>query len=93
MAVVRYSTNGTVDESFADNGFFNWSIDDSEIEISRMVIQPDQKIVLAGSKYVALSDNRYDFILIRLNANGSIDESFGEAGIVLTDFNINNQPE
>jgi hypothetical protein len=54
-----------------------------------MVIQPDQKIVLAGHKYVGQSDdNRYDFILIRLNANGSIDESFGEAGIVLTDFNL-----
>ena len=95
VAVVRYNTNGTVDESFADNGFFNWSIDDSEIEIGRMVIQPDQKIVLAGHKYVGQSDdNRYDFILIRLNANGSIDESFGEAGIVLTDFNPEvNDPE
>jgi len=95
VAVVRYNTNGTVDESFADNGFFNWSIGDSEIEIGRMVIQPDQKIVLAGHKYVGQSDdNRYDFILIRLNANGSIDESFGEAGIVLTDFNPEvNDPE
>jgi uncharacterized delta-60 repeat protein len=95
VAVVRYNTNGTVDESFADNGFFNLSIDDSEIEIGSMVIQPDQKIVLAGSKYVGQSDdNRYDFILIRLNANGSIDESFGEAGIVLTDFNPEvNDPE
>jgi uncharacterized delta-60 repeat protein len=88
VAVVRYNTNGTVDDSFADNGFFNWSIDNSEIGISCMVIQPDQKIVLAGSLVSNFPvDNRYDFILIRLNANGSIDESFGEAGIVLTDFN------
>jgi uncharacterized delta-60 repeat protein len=48
--------------------------------ISSVALQADGKIVLAGSKG---TDPDYDFLLLRLNANGTLDSSFGLNGIVL----------
>src|SRR5438105_496196 len=44
------------------------------------VVQPDGKIVLAGTSGA-------DFAIARLNPDGSLDSSFGAAGKVVTDFN------
>ena len=47
-----------------------------------IALQPDGKIVLAGETRDFLTDTtRYVGILIRLNANGSLDQSFGAGGI------------
>src|SRR5262249_41451569 len=49
-----------------------------------LVLQPDGKIILAGSSL----DSRFtkDFCMVRYNADGSIDSSFGAGGEVTTDF-------
>ncbi len=48
-------------------------------------LQPDGKIVVAGSGFGPTS-LRQDFLLLRLNANGTSDGGFGTNGIVHTDF-------
>jgi uncharacterized delta-60 repeat protein len=47
-----------------------------------MVIQPDEKIVLAG--YSEGLFERRDFALARYNRNGSLDATFGSGGIIAT---------
>jgi uncharacterized delta-60 repeat protein len=48
-----------------------------------MILQPDGKIVVAG--YAGVDPNR-DFIIVRYNADGSLDPTFGSGGLVTTDF-------
>jgi len=53
-----------------------------------LVIAPDGDILVAGSSY---SETSYsdDFVVIRLNADGSLDAGFGTGGIATTDFGSN----
>src|SRR5205823_14396710 len=49
---------------------------------SDLVLQPDGKLVAAGT---ATNDGpAYDFALVRYNANGSLDATFGTGGKVTT---------
>lgn len=51
-----------------------------------VVVQPDGKIVVAGESYRSGSPTNLDndIALIRYNASGSLDNTFGAGGIVLT---------
>ena len=51
---------------------------------TRNVLQPDGKLVTAGVVY--LDDGRTDLILIRYNVDGSLDDTFGDGGMVIKDF-------
>jgi uncharacterized delta-60 repeat protein len=59
------------------------------IEASAVVLQPDGKIVAAGT---TIANNSDDFALARYNTDGSLDASFGNGGIVATDFGIDPFP-
>ncbi|WP_263263298.1 calcium-binding protein [Pseudomonas sp. RIT-PI-S] len=79
-AVVRVNANGTLDTTFGHAGqvlFDNSVLSDYRGDLT---VQADGKIVLAGS------NERYeDFQVVRLNANGSYDTSFGHGGIASID--------
>ncbi|HRC33421.1 MAG TPA: hypothetical protein PK736_08250, partial [Bacteroidia bacterium] len=87
FALVRYNNNGSIDSTFDSDGivvtdFGNFA------QIKSLVLQTDDKIVVAGYSYV--SPNFY-FAIARYNINGSLDTSFDSDGIVTTDFGtINN---
>ncbi len=49
---------------------------------SDVVIQPDGKLIVAGSANAPADD----FAIVRYNGNGSLDTSFGNGGKVITDF-------
>jgi uncharacterized delta-60 repeat protein len=51
------------------------------------LIQPDDKIVAVG-RYSSSGSPGY-FALVRYNTNGSLDPTFGNNGIVITDFDVN----
>jgi hypothetical protein len=59
-------------------------------------VQPDGKILLIGSSHLIqefdIGVSHRDMQIIRLNANGSFDNSFGNGGRKLTDFGIFNPP-
>ena len=79
FALVRYTSNGTLDSTFGTNGIVTTEIVNASA--SAMRIQSDGKIVAAGRTSVG---GGYDFALVRYNASGSLDTSFGTNGIVTT---------
>ena len=81
IAVVRYNSNGTLDPTFGTGGKVIHSLRSGEDQASAICLQPDGKIVVAGS-----SDNgeSFDFAMVRYNASGNLDPGFGKGGIVTT---------
>jgi uncharacterized delta-60 repeat protein len=81
FAIVRYNPNGSLDTSFGGTGIVLTPLSFFENYAYAVAIQPDGKIVAAGT-----SDNTgsYDFAIVRYNPNGSLDTSFGGGGIVFT---------
>jgi uncharacterized delta-60 repeat protein len=94
FAVARLNADGSYDQTFNGNGrvivdFFN-----SYDEAFSVMIQQDGRIVLAG--FVANGPNNgstYDFALIRLNPDGSFDNSFGVNGRVVNDISGTNNAD
>ena len=103
FAVTRFNSNGIVDSSFGQNGkitthlgsfityiggqYYGRYADESA---DGVVVQPDGKIVVAGSSYTV--DGCWDyyggiycnpaFVMLRYNSNGTVDSSFGTKGKV-----------
>jgi uncharacterized delta-60 repeat protein len=82
IALARYNKNGLLDSSFSDDGMLIISISTVNDEANDMLLQPDGKIVIAGTTWDL---NAYKFMLMRLNENGTPDSSFGANGITTTD--------
>jgi uncharacterized delta-60 repeat protein len=85
FALARYLPNGTLDTTFGGDGTVLTGFGSSCCEgAGALVLQPDSKIVVAGSSYSTASN--YDFALARYLPNGTLDTTFGGDGMVLTDF-------
>ena len=85
-AVVRYNSNGTLDTSFGANG--NGKVINNvgtEDYVHSLIVQSDHKIVVIGESGISSSGGS-DFALVRYNADGSLDTTFGVGGKVTTDF-------
>jgi uncharacterized delta-60 repeat protein len=81
FAMVRYNTNGTLDDTFDVDGKVRTQVSDAS-GIEALAIQPDGKIVAAGS--AGANGSNSDFALVRYNLNGSLDTSFDLDGKVMT---------
>jgi uncharacterized delta-60 repeat protein len=80
LELLRYDTDGLIDASFADNGYYTYTDTAyNSHEGFGLYIQPDEKILLGGTGY-----NGYSWgpELFRLNSDGSMDPTFGDEGIV-----------
>ena len=78
FAVARYNADGSLDTSFSADGLVTIDLGGSE-QARTMAVQTDGKILLTG-------DSNGDFAVVRYNADGSLDASFGTAGVLTTDF-------
>jgi len=85
FAVTRYNANGTLDTSFGINGRVTTNFPNLAAVASAVAIQSDGKIIVAGGAF-PLFTFLGDYALVRYNANGSLDSSFGRGGIVRTRF-------
>ncbi len=83
FAVVRYNTNGSLDNSFNTDGIVTTDIGGTANLCSSIAIQPDAKIVLAGSTSIGPG---YDFTVVRYDSTGILDNTFDTDGIVTTDI-------
>jgi uncharacterized delta-60 repeat protein len=84
FAVIRYNSNGTVDTGFGASGKVVTDIGSSSFdEAFGIDLQSDGKIIVAGSSDTSGSN---DFALVRYNANGTLDTSFGASGKAVTDI-------
>lgn len=85
FAIARYNSNGALDATFGTNGKVTTAFSNTNDFAYALAVQSDGRIVAAG-----FADNRLttagDFALVRYNADGSLDESFGDKGKVTTDF-------
>ena len=92
FGVVRFNEDGSIDRSFGKNGKVLTRISDGlegTEELKALAIQKDGKILVAGSAPVRTGHIGNDHgILIRYNSNGSVDESFGDAGVVKIVINV-----
>jgi uncharacterized delta-60 repeat protein len=80
IALARYNSNGTLDNSFNGNGTVTTLIPPpngaigSTASIKSIVLQPDGKILVAGG------DSYVTNLLVRYNTNGTLDNTFGNGG-------------
>lgn len=83
-ALARYNGNGSLDQTFGIGGKVTAALDPDGDGLSAIALQPDGKIVAAGS----LIENNFTtaFLLARFNADGSLDQAFGNEGRVVTRF-------
>jgi uncharacterized delta-60 repeat protein len=92
FAVARYNTDGTLDTSFSGDGIARTSVQKGLFEgkVAGVVVQPDGKIVIAGSAtYYCPPDGECDsdFALFRFDVDGTLDATFGGGdGKVTTKF-------
>ena len=82
--VVRYTKDGQLDNTFGNNGRAAFGLGSSYyFYVSFGALQPDGKIVVVGK--LSSSGNYYwDIVLVRFNDNGTLDNSFGGGGYVIT---------
>jgi uncharacterized delta-60 repeat protein len=87
FALVRYNPDGSLDATFGTAGKVTTSFGRSFERGLAMVLQPDGKIIVAGSVYLYEPNVvSPDFGLARYHADGSLDVGFGTGGKVTTDF-------
>ncbi len=80
ITIARFNANGSVDSGFGTGGKILTNIGDEADDIA---IQEDGKIVISG-------EGHYTFLTLRYLPDGTPDKSFGNNGVVITDFiNVN----
>jgi uncharacterized delta-60 repeat protein len=88
--IARFNPDGTLDASFGQAGIVTSTFPGQGSFASALALQPDGRIIAAGTDYVNFSgdsSSNTDFALARYNTDGSPDPSFGGTGQVTTDFN------
>ncbi|MDB5323922.1 MAG: hypothetical protein JWN40_5553 [Phycisphaerales bacterium] len=82
----RYAADGSLDASFGNNGITTWSIGTSgpaswPAELDKMgsaIVAPGGKVLLVGM--MQFTDGAGRLAITRYNADGSLDNSFGDHG-------------
>ena len=85
IALARFNVDGSLDSTFGTQGERLLQFTNVTMHVRAMVIQPDDKIVVAGS----YQNNGFDqeFLAVRFNADGvNADGGFGLFGLSITDF-------
>lgn len=83
VGLARYNSNGSLDNSFGDNGKAVFDINFFTVNAT---LQPDGKIILVG-EFDSQDFSQRNFALLRVNANGTLDNSFGNNGLfIVKDF-------
>ena len=82
LLVLRLNTDGTLDDTFAAGGVFVYDSTTGSDSAHGVALQEDGKIVVTGETYNG-SDN--DALVIRLNADGTLDDGFGTGGVFILD--------
>ena len=82
----RLNSNGTLDSTFGTAGFVTTSIGPNAFATSMLVLSNGQIILGGATDDSATAPTNANFALVRYNANGASDTTFGNNGTVITDF-------
>jgi uncharacterized delta-60 repeat protein len=89
MAIMRLNLNGEIDESFGQNGSVLIGLEAGSGEQCFAIEEDSEgRLLLAGGTWV---DGGPKPILARIDASGSLDESFGDDGFIVADFTSEEQ--
>ena len=86
FALVRYNSDGSLDQSFGSGGKVKThfpGVDNTGSSATSVALQSDGKLVVGGS-YKKNDRTPHQFALARYNSNGTLDSSFGQAGKAMT---------
>ena len=81
---------GDPDPGFGSNGVAAYPFGSGSAQIDTLAVQPDGKLVLAGTANEANGDPAV--LLARLKPDGSLDSSFGTGGSVIKQFDTSATP-
>jgi uncharacterized delta-60 repeat protein len=95
--VARFLPDGRPDTSFGRGGWTLTDVgqrDDHDIAKS-VVVQPDGRILVTGQSNVPywLIMRAYSFATVRYNVDGSLDNSFGDGGRVITRMGVSREDD
>jgi uncharacterized delta-60 repeat protein len=83
FAVVRYNSDGSLDNSYGSGGVVTTSVGDNDDQGVVQYIQSDGKVLVGGWSETS-ANSVTDFSLVRYNSDGSLDSSFGSGGKLIT---------
>jgi uncharacterized delta-60 repeat protein len=86
FAVARYLANGTLDNTFGQNGQATFDFGGID-RCKALALQNDGKLLLVGSQRGTAPGSTFDFAVVRLLTNGTLDPDFGIGGLAAADFN------
>ena len=89
FGVVGYTPDGKLNPNFGNGGIVTTPFAGMGAQAKAVAVQPDGKIVVAGSAFVSNSIDE-DFAVARYNADGSLDDNFGAHGLVTVDLGTDN---
>jgi uncharacterized delta-60 repeat protein len=91
FAAVRFNANGTLDQTFGTGGLATTAFPNSNVQgADAVLVQPNGKILLGGEALQNSYHAPADAALARFNANGTLDQTFGSGGQVLSTASIGN---
>jgi uncharacterized delta-60 repeat protein len=85
--VIQLNSDGTFDNNFGKRGINIFLLPETNESIFKIAVQGNDKLVVAGYSF-SVSNQTSDFLAIRLNTNGSKDNSFGVNGIDIIDLGL-----
>jgi len=94
LALVRLNTNGTVDTTFGTNGISRLDLGpgagSAKDSLWSMKRDTSDRLVLFGGRKASATRSDVDRVIVRLSANGALDETFATKGIQTLDIaNLN----
>lgn len=84
FAIARLNADGSFDTSFDSDGKQSITFGTSQEQAFSHKMQVDGKIVIVGESYIT----NYDFAIVRLNTDGSLDTTFNGTGLKTIDFSV-----
>lgn len=85
--IIRYNSDGSLDNSFGTNGIVVTPV--SFLSVATAIsIQPDGKIVVAGTYHTGDFANIYHMVVARYHADGDIDSTFGTNGLAMPEVSF-----
>ena len=78
VLIKRYNADGSPDTNFAASGTFTFDSGGPEVA-NAVAMQLDGKIVVVGTIH-------HNVLVMRLNSDGTLDNTFGTNGVAITDF-------
>jgi uncharacterized delta-60 repeat protein len=91
VLLARYNPDGGLDTTFGSGGTAT-TVFSTRTGVLAMAQQPDGKFVVACSNQTPPSGAAYQGMVLRYNANGSLDSTFGNGGIVTTAIPFGTSP-